>query len=586
MLRCGGGNTTSFVFWRSCSRKESELAATVTTRNQRLPATPPFIARVAAGGNVASPASSAPRQFSPTVQQLLDDKQINRAMAFEMMDWKPEDPTVASPVSTPQRFSPTVQELLDNKEITRAMAFEMMGWKKDKELVSTLSNVRENLIEPPSSIVTPAPPLPAWVQRATDPVPGFLRRFETRASFLRQKVGSTYLQSCDKENLLMDKPNASAYFPEVKQKKGTQVRVAVGVNTGGPLTTYRMAMQKKYFMDHFQGRSLIYGDAEHLALNVETAPSKYYCTRASKFAPAFASDQLKNMKLWVARGRCTQMRFLYLFLDLVKRFPDMDYYAILDDDLWLGPIALEQFLQTLNPDVPTMVGNPDAWGRCHMVWGGALIFTKAMAQILTQENRLMQCASSFEFSHMKGCYPSSGAFDSRKCVIDTTQHFVQCSSVLEKHCPTKNYNASGFAACAHRLEAVHKAKGCNFTLTVPEVGAAVWFDHTTWDKHRGDDHIFSWCTHAIHGAHLKLSANMKWAGVSDITCIKDTQNAEEYAAREELYFGKVTKRWVKPCSCDEFRKLISVHNVGPDDAELIQSKVKACVAKPDLRVPP
>ena len=99
------------------------------------------------------------------------------------------------------------------------------------------------------------------------------------------------------------------------------------------------------------------------------------------------------------------------------------------------------------------------------VWGGVIIATKALAQMLVRDNTLLQCASSLEFSTMRGCYPSSGDRDSRQCVATHVSDFVVRLCPRHRPCPRRVFCALWHALVSTKCRCFVRSGVCRVIIS-------------------------------------------------------------------------------------------------------------------------
>ena len=106
--------------------------------------------------------------------------------------------------------------------------------------------------------------------------------------------------------------------------------VAIGIVTGGPRASEYIDALKATWLPTFPN-VLIMGDTADESRQIEAVPSKYYC-----------ADAKRSSGVRVARSRCTQMRFLYVLMEMRLRFEDIKFYTLVDDDVWLSSELLRR----------------------------------------------------------------------------------------------------------------------------------------------------------------------------------------------------------------------------------------------------
>ena len=93
-------------------------------------------------------------------------------------------------------------------------------------------------------------------------------------------------------------------------------QIAVGVNTGGAHAAERIDALRGGYFRYFR-RVLVMGDAPDAARGIVAPPRRFYCARDSDWGVATRGGApLDGAEAWGSRGRCTQLRFLYVVLVL------------------------------------------------------------------------------------------------------------------------------------------------------------------------------------------------------------------------------------------------------------------------------
>ena len=133
--------------------------------------------------------------------------------------------------------------------------------------------------------------------------------------------------------------------------------IAVGVNTGGANAAARVDALRRGWLRHFP-RHVVMGDRADPSRGIRAPPSRFYCSSRARTGALDGGDA------WRSRGRCTQLRFLYLVLALRDEAPDAEYYALLDDDSFVDAAGLAAHLAAhartrLAPSEPWLLG-PEA----------------------------------------------------------------------------------------------------------------------------------------------------------------------------------------------------------------------------------
>lgn len=271
---------------------------------------------------------------------------------------------------------------------------------------------------------------------------------------------------------------------------------AVGLHAGGPQTAeYVDAINSSYLSKFTQ--VVIMADQEDESRHIRPVPSKFYCSRASTFG-SHISD---NNHAWSSRGRCTQLRFLYLLLTIRAEFPAASYYILLDSDVFL---RVEQFAKSLtyyNPREPWLMGTAGG-PNPNFVLGSVLVLSRRIVEELNP-SALIQCASHWEFAcSFHGCC------DGGQDCFDKTKHlFDSCNDELVRRCGSATI-ANTFSDCTARIEDLPQ---CELNRTRPEFPVPMYYHSERWNEHHGDDHWLSFCALTVgHGRLLRHPQFSKW----------------------------------------------------------------------------
>ena len=125
---------------------------------------------------------------------------------------------------------------------------------------------------------------------------------------------------------------------------------AVGVNTGGAGAAAYVDALRAGHLRHYK-QLVIFADKADARRDIHAPPPRFYCTPDSAMGPT-----LDGADVWTSRGRCTQLRFLYIVLTLRDEFPGVPFYLLLDDDTWVDPFGLDKLLRAYNPDESWLMG--------------------------------------------------------------------------------------------------------------------------------------------------------------------------------------------------------------------------------------
>ena len=265
--------------------------------------------------------------------------------------------------------------------------------------------------------------------------------------------------------------------------------VAIGIVTGGPRASEYIDALKATWLPTFPN-VLIMGDTADESRQIEAVPSKYYC-----------ADPKRSSGVRVARSRCTQMRFLYVLMEMRLRFEDIQFYTLVDDDVWLSSELL-RLLYPYDPAAIWMMGAPD---RREMLRGSVLVFSRGLLQELTHERSLTRCASHWMFACTRAACCDGG----HACGEKTRRRFAECDASLRHRCFGTGYptfpSPASFAACATELEReenkTRERHRCQYASAVPEHGGSM-FVAPSANEQQGDDHWLSFCTVYAAGGHL------------------------------------------------------------------------------------
>ena len=251
-------------------------------------------------------------------------------------------------------------------------------------------------------------------------------------------------------------------------------KVAVGVNTGGPRAAERIDAARASFLRYFS-RVLVMGDVADAARGIESPPRRYYCARDSDWGAARepGGRALDGPREWGPRGRCTQLRFLYLVLALRERWPGAPYFLLLDDDVWIDPAGVGALLfgggdfggGGYDPDAPWLMG-PSRFATDGFVVGSTYAYSRALATALGPR-ALVRCASQFEFAcSVRGCCDHGAAVCASRA---ERAAFDLCDRALASACAARG-STSTFRECARALHARGDAlaEACAFNETRPE----------------------------------------------------------------------------------------------------------------------
>lgn len=276
--------------------------------------------------------------------------------------------------------------------------------------------------------------------------------------------------------------------------------IAVGVNTGGSGAAERVKILKTTWLKYFKNH-IVMGDVEDKAVGISAVPSKYYCAKPTRYGEMDNSD---GAEVWMARGRCTQMRFLYLLLTLRESFANKSFYGLIDDDIWLNPQGFAQAAQHLDPQKVWMVG-AEASAK-EIVWGGSLILSSAAVSRMSPEN-VMTWASQWEFAcAVHGCCDAVEPPCYRQG--DYTEEFAKCNNKLLFKCANQT-NMSEFINCRSQLEG-EDDDGCSFRNTRPEFPVPMFYHSKSWDGDRGDDHVLSFIIRDRLQGQVIAERRMRW----------------------------------------------------------------------------
>ena len=365
--------------------------------------------------------------------------------------------------------------------------------------------------------------------------------------------------------------------------------VAFGFITGAAVQNKRIRALHNTYLPRLKN-TLIMSDRADRSLGIEAVPLHYSCSGRRNFPElqldATTEDRLrgKNNPTWGGYGRCTQLRFLYVLLELVRRFPPktkehggMHWYAIVDDDTFIVPENLAKYIQNFESlykktdgsggggevgnvmlgSRDTNMPNPD------LLFGGLLLISSQAAATLAEtpiyssssssssqhSTELLQgCASEFEFDTLQGCKPGSSAESRpRGCYERNHKLFVKCQSKIQTLASTQSLPVQ-----MHVRQEVLSAKllkslptECRPDKLVQEHGGPMYFSGTM--SNNGQDHLMSWC---IHSAALRdLGGRL----------VGDTKG--------HIFFDFPGKNNINIDS------LVSTHHTSPAEMEWVQDRV-------------
>ena len=298
-----------------------------------------------------------------------------------------------------------------------------------------------------------------------------------------------------------------------------QEDIAVGVNTGGVHGPARVRALHRAVLSSFD-RVVILGDeiAARGSKQIQPVPQHFSCAgnRSSFGASPWAEeDGNASISLYSARGRCTQLRFLYVLQVLRLQHPSARYYLLLDDDVYVDVPALLRLLSQLDPSYSPstawmMGAAPSHESVAHtsddtsdgMVFGSTLVFSHELMRRLDAHS-LMRCASRWMFSCARGCCTHCTA--AARAVQDADFH--RCEAALQRQCGEHAHSASALARCTKALQAKSESSdsllsSCRFDTDVrPESPRPIFIvPPQRWNGNHGDDHWLSFCTRAAsHG---------------------------------------------------------------------------------------
>ena len=114
--------------------------------------------------------------------------------------------------------------------------------------------------------------------------------------------------------------------------------IAIGIITGGSPAKVR-ALRATYLKCF--SNVLVMGDEAHAAEDIEGVPPEYFCSRNSMLKTLKSmfwhdNDIRQEASMWLSRGRCTQLRFMYTLAELRTRFyPAASWFVLVDDDTFI-----------------------------------------------------------------------------------------------------------------------------------------------------------------------------------------------------------------------------------------------------------
>lgn len=294
--------------------------------------------------------------------------------------------------------------------------------------------------------------------------------------------------------------------------------MAIGVHTGGPDAGKAVDALKLTVLRRIP-KSMIMGDVADSERGIEEAPSRYTCSTRETLAARSSAKGLDGA--FDARGRCTQFRFAYLFLTLRERYPDAQWYIILDSDAWFDVDGTHEMLESSDNNRPWLMGNPPSgngpWAFHNTaVWGPLLIFNRALSERL-DASTLMGCTSYWNFASDVFDWPLPMKFMAHKCMVghpecwergEAKSVFDECQRVLNATCGHEP--ATAFEACTRKLQEDPTNKRCKFEHVHPEYPMPMYYDLPNWDDDHGDDHFFSFCTLTAAGGTVIAQPRFLW----------------------------------------------------------------------------
>jgi hypothetical protein len=307
----------------------------------------------------------------------------------------------------------------------------------------------------------------------------------------------------------------------VQHKTMTSIRtysdMAIGVHTGGPDAGKAVDALKATVLRRIP-KSMIMGDVADSERGIEEAPSRYTCSTRETLAARSSADGLDGA--FDARGRCTQFRFAYLFLTLRERYPDAQWYIILDSDSWFDVDGTHEMVESFDNNLPWLMGIPPfdgKWLYLHTaVWGPLLIFNRALSERL-DPSTLMGCTSFWNFASDVFDWPLPMKFMEQKCKGgdpecwkrgEAKTVFDECQRVLNATCGDEP--ATAFEACTRKMQEDPTNKRCKFEHVHPEYAMPMYLNLPMWDNDHGDDHFFSFCTLTAAGGTLIAQPRFLW----------------------------------------------------------------------------
>jgi hypothetical protein len=255
---------------------------------------------------------------------------------------------------------------------------------------------------------------------------------------------------------------------------------------------------------------VILGDTAYPYLGIEAVKADLYCSLDNKEIQQKVFND--KWEVWGSRGRCTQLRFFYLFTLVRERFPESKYYLIVDDDIWMDARGVQRYLEGRNANKSWLSG----WGN-HLsnyqgfMWGGVLAFSSAAVRRLDNKELAMRI-SEWEFAcSVHNCCD----FNINPCHPNVhKKHFRECNKKLVKQCGYRGIGLQ-FRQCTLALSKKDD-DGCRFESTRPDRDGPMWYVKSAWDgrvshhaSEHGDDHWFSWAVKS-HGGSLHKEQRFWW----------------------------------------------------------------------------
>jgi hypothetical protein len=114
----------------------------------------------------------------------------------------------------------------------------------------------------------------------------------------------------------------------------------------------------------------------------------------------------------LSKKRCSDYRELYVMQDLVKTFPEAEWYFLTNEKDWIDWDAIEKIVHPLSPMNPLMVGYNEvgsgckiARGQAHGFKNGLFMLSKAAALRFVETIALK--SSEYEYLELNGCVPEN-----------------------------------------------------------------------------------------------------------------------------------------------------------------------------------